>query len=154
MASRSLDGGIVERAGPVLLEQPGEGAVREQSAAGLAGGAIVDFVLRVPDALDRRAAHGTGLPEATVDRHAFAERRDLLRERVAGVDLEPLDPRRQGLARRAPQSLDLVGAELRGNAQRREPRRVEDLVRIGVADAVEQVRVGERALQGMRLARG
>ena len=43
--------------------------------------------------------------------------------------------------------------QLRGQRERRQPRAVQDLVRVGVADAAEQARVGQRALEGVVLAR-
>ena len=45
----------------------------------------------------------------------------------------------------------LVGQRAR-QLERRQPRRVQDLVRVGVADAAEQMRIGERALQRVALA--
>ena len=56
-------------------------------------------------------------------------------------------------ARRLVQARDLLGGQLRAHRERREPRAVQDLVRIGVADAAEQARVGQRALERVVLAR-
>src|SRR5262249_54949436 len=50
------------------------------------------------------------------------------------------------------EALHLPGSELRGLAKRREASAVQDLVGVGVADAVEESRVRERALQRMVLA--
>jgi hypothetical protein len=44
---------FVKRLGPVCLQQSGERAIGEQLAAGLARRAVVHFVLRVNDPLDR-----------------------------------------------------------------------------------------------------
>jgi hypothetical protein len=44
---------FVKRLGPVCLQQSGERAVGEQFASGLARRAVVHFVLRVNDPLDR-----------------------------------------------------------------------------------------------------
>ena len=44
------------------------------------------------------------------------------------------------------------GVELPRQRQRREPRAVQDLVGVGVADAAEEARVGERALERVVLA--
>src|SRR5436190_21667629 len=69
---------VIERLWPVVLQQSRQAAVGEQLAAGLARRAIVRFVGRVLDSLDRRAAHGTRLSIAAVGGHAFAKRRHLL----------------------------------------------------------------------------
>ena len=50
------------------------------------------------------------------------------------------------------QALDLFRRQLAGQQHRRHLRGVEDLVRIGVADAAEQMRIRQRALQGVVLA--
>ena len=59
-------------------EQPRQRPVRQQPAAGLAPGAVVGLVVRVDDALDRRAADRAGLAVPAVHRHPVAERGDLL----------------------------------------------------------------------------
>ena len=46
-----------------------------------------------------------------------------------------------------------ASVELCGQRQRRQPRAVQDLVRVGVADAAEQARIGQRALERVVLAR-
>jgi len=51
----------------------------------------------------------------------------------------------QHLLRRAVQALDLGVVEPLRERDRREPRAVQDLVGVGIADAREQVRVAERA---------
>lgn len=47
---------FVEGARPVFTEEAGEGAIGEEFASGLAGGAIIGFVAGVADALDFGAA--------------------------------------------------------------------------------------------------
>src|SRR5439155_3306091 len=64
---------------------------------------------------------------------------------------QSLDPRRQRLPRGSEQPLALFARELRREAERRQTGRVEDLIRIRVADAIEQPGVGERALERVRL---
>ncbi len=44
---------LLERARPVVLQQPGQGAVREHAAAGLTRRAVIDFVLGIADPLYR-----------------------------------------------------------------------------------------------------
>src|SRR5439155_6230491 len=74
---------LLERAGPIFLEEPRQRTVGEQPPARLTGRAVVHLVLRVADPLHPRAAHGTGLPVPPVHRHALAERRHLLGEPLA-----------------------------------------------------------------------
>src|SRR2546427_12893371 len=67
--------------------------------------------------------------------------------------LQAVDPLRERALDGAEQPLGFLGGELRGEPQGRQTGRVENLVGVGVADAVEQPRVRERALQRMRLPR-
>src|SRR5258708_4426302 len=90
---------VVDRLGPVVLQEPRERTVGEQPAAGLAARAIVALVLRVDDPLHGRAAHGAGLLEAAVHRHLFAKRRHLLGKAVAGLGAQQTGPLRERGAR-------------------------------------------------------
>jgi hypothetical protein len=49
--------------------------------------------------------------------------------------------------------LHLLGREAAGEAERRDPGTVQDLVRVGVADAAQDVRIGQGALQRVALRR-
>ena len=71
---------LVEGAGPVGAEEAGEAAVGEDFAAGLAGGAVVGFVVGVADALDGCGAAGAGEIEAAVHGHVGAEGGDFFGE--------------------------------------------------------------------------
>ena len=86
---------------------------------------------------------------------SFAERGDLLGEAVAGLaraaarsTRSSVVARRVEAAARSPRR-----SELRRQRHRRQPRAVQDLVGVGVADAAEQVRIGQRALERVVLAR-
>src|SRR6266545_716797 len=136
---------------PIVLEQPRQGSVREHTAPRLAGGAVVRLVFRVADPLDGRAAHGAGASVPPVHGHPLAKRGDLFGELETYLGAQPLDPTEQGPLRRAVQPHGLLVVELPRQLKGRELRRVQDFVRVGVADAVEQPRIGEGALQGMRL---
>ncbi len=85
-------------------------------------------------------------------RHALAEGGDALREAVARLGTEPLDPGRERGARRVVEARDRVVVERCREHDGRETRRVEDLVGVRVADPREERRVGERALERMPLA--
>src|SRR5450432_1292766 len=64
---------LFEALRPIGFEQAGEPAIGEQFSAGLTLRTVVELVVRVGDALHRRAAHRAGFLEATVDGHFRAE---------------------------------------------------------------------------------
>ena len=66
-----------------------------------------------------------------------------------------VDPLGRASARVASNSraISVVGRACAVSCDRREPRAVQDLVRVGVADAAEEARIGERALERVVLAR-
>src|SRR5215472_3060743 len=137
---------------PVLLEEPRERAIGQEPSAGLAGGTVVRLVVGVDDALDRRAAVRTRLPVATVDGHPLPEGGHLLRKSGAGLLAKPVGPGPENGAGRLVESPDLVLLQPLRQRHRGQAGGVEDLVRIRVADAAEEPRVGERPLQGVVLA--
>src|SRR6478672_612393 len=142
---------LVDGSRPVLLEEPGQCAIGKEPASGLAARAVVRLVRRVPNALHRRSARGTGEPEAPVDRHLLVEGSHFLGEAVTDCRAQAPGPFAQRRQRRVAQPLDLLLVELLRQRQRREPRVVKDLVRVGVADPAEQSRIGQRALEGVIL---
>ncbi len=98
------------------------------------------------------AAIGAREAVAAVDGHPVAKRGDLLGEASPGLAAQsfgPLDERRAGGLE---ERLDLGVVELPRELHGREASAMKDLVRIRVADAAEQTRVGERALQRVALA--
>jgi len=86
-----------------------------------------------------------------VDGHAFAECGHLLRHGAGGFRAHAVGPLAQRGAGRGEQPLDLFVAQLRGHRDRRQLRPVQDLVRVRVADAGEEPRIGQGALQRMVL---
>src|SRR6185437_3326093 len=143
---------LVERFRPILLEQAGQGSIGKKPAAGLAARAVVRLVLGVPDALHRTCANGTRQPEAAVNRHVVAEGRYLLGELSARERPQTLRPEPKLLARGRVQALDLRIIEPARQHDRRQPRGMQNLIGVGVADPAEQSRVGERAFERMVLA--
>ena len=85
-------------------------------------------------------------------RHTFAKRRDLLGKLVARFGDEPVLPEAEHVARGVEQACGLIGTQAACQLQRRQPRREQDLVRVRVTDSGEQVRVGQRTLEGVVLA--
>ena len=125
---------LLDRARPVGTQQTRQTAVGQDPPARLAAWAVVGLVFRVSDALDRGAAGRAGLPEAAMDRHPGPKRGDPLRKGRCGV--VPTVAGSTGPAPRMaleqPRQLGL--GELAAHRQRREPRGMQDLVRVGVAD--------------------
>ena len=132
---------LLDRPRPVVLEQPRQRAVGEQLAARLAAGAVVRFVVGVANPLHRRAAHGARLAEATVDGHLGVKGGHLFGKAVARLLAQPVDPRCERVA-----ASPRTGARSRRRSSRlvsvhrRQPRRVQNLVAVRVADAAEQPR--------------
>ena len=141
------EGEFVKGARPVFAEETGEGAVGEEFASGLAGGAVVGFVAGVADALDFCAATRARLFIAAVDGHAFAERSDFFRKFAGGVGAEAIRPAREARADGVVETLDFGGREFLGKRERREFSFPKNFVGVGVADAAEDARVGQEALE-------
>jgi hypothetical protein len=80
-----------------------------------------------------------------VHRHRRPERRHLLRKLAARFLLQPRRPLAQDAAHGVEQPRNLLLAQRLRQRHRRQPRRVQDLVRIGVADSDEDVRISQRA---------
>src|SRR5690606_2233385 len=76
-ASRLLE--LVDRLRPVVLQQARQRPVGQETAPGLAGGAVVRLVVGVDDPLHRRSAPWARLAVLAVHRHVGPERRHLLR---------------------------------------------------------------------------
>src|SRR5947208_15219338 len=114
---------FLQRARPVLLEQPGQRPIGEHAPAGLTRRAVVHLVFGVADPLNRRAAHRTRLAIPAVHRHLLAERRDSLGEAVPRRFAQAFDPGEQRVSGGVVESFDLLCGEL-GGQLRSEERRV------------------------------
>lgn len=86
-----------------------------------------------------------------MDRHPFAKGGDGLRKPVSVLAAQALDPLVQDRTGRVKERFDLVLLKLSRERDRREPRTMQDFVGIGVADAAEQARVGQGALDRVGL---
>ena len=138
---------FVERARPVFAEQAREGTVGEEFASGLAGGAVVGFVARVANALDFGAAARARLFVAAVDGHAFAESGDFFGEFSCGVGAEAIGPMCEAGADGFVEAFRFGRREFLRESERREFGFPENFVGVGIADAAEDARVGERTLE-------
>ena len=72
-----------------------------------------------------------------MDGHPFSEGGDLLRERITGCGAQALHPRGQGFPGGVEQPLALLVRELGREPERRQAGRMENLIGVGIADAVE-----------------
>src|SRR6478752_6481473 len=89
---------VVQRPGPVLLQQPRQCTIREKPTAGLAYRTVVALVVRIHDALDRSATDGARLAEPAMYGHAVVKRGHFFRERVPGLGPQARDPVAQGVS--------------------------------------------------------
>ena len=76
---------FIDRTRPVVLEQPGQRAIRQDAVLGLTARAIVGLILGIADALHRRATDQAWLPKAPVHGHLGAECRNAFGERSPGL---------------------------------------------------------------------
>jgi len=115
----------------------------------LAGGTVVGFVAGVADALDFSTAARAGLFEAAVDGHAFAKGGDFFGEFAGGFGAEAVGPAGEAGADGFVEALDFGDGEFLSERERRKLGFPENFVGIGIADAAEEARVGEGALECM-----
>src|SRR5579871_5285737 len=144
---------LIERARPVRTQQARQTSVRQHLASGLAAGAIVGFFIGVPNPQNLFAAPRTRQPVASVHGHVFAERGDLLRKTLLRLCAQLVDPAPQSLPRRIEQPLPLLVSKFVRLRYGGKLRRVQDFIGIGVADAVDHPRIGQRPLEGVVLRR-
>ena len=78
---------------------------------------------------------------------------DFFRKDVSRLSPQPANPDTKDGDGRLTQSPDLRIAERLGLLERGETRRMQNLVRVGVANAAEETRIGQGAFDGVRLPR-
>ena len=144
---------LVDRLRPVALSSRDS----ERSASSLPPvwqrGAVVRLVVGVDDALHRRAADRARLAEAPCTAISGRNAVTFSGKPSPTSAREPLGPLRAGsTASRRTAARSAVASSARRQRHGRESRAVQDLVGVGVADAAEQARIGERALQRVILA--
>src|SRR5690349_11140713 len=139
---------LLGRFRPIFLQKQRQASVRQQTAASLASRAIVGFIINVANPLDLGAADRTGPSELSVNGHFRAKGGDLFRKLVPGLLTQQRDPMGERLLHGQVQPLNLIAGEFLRQSYWRNPGGVEDLVRVGIADAAEQTRVSQRAFNG------
>src|SRR5262249_26530590 len=137
---------------PIVPQQPRQRPVGEDSPFGLAAWTIVRLVVRVADALNWRPTHWARLAELAVDGHLRAESGHLLWKAVAHLLAEAFDPLAQHLLRRGKEPCNFFVGQIPRQSERRQLCPVQDLVRVSVADAIEESRIRESPLQRVILA--
>ena len=85
-------------------------------------------------------------------RHLGTERRDLLGKPVAGLATQALGPFDQDRPAGVVEARELAVVELVVHADRGQAGAVQNLVGVRVADAAQEARIGERALERVALA--
>src|ERR1022692_207929 len=80
---------LLQRARPLLSQQPRESPVRQYLAARLAARTVVGFIAGITNAQHLLAASRAWLPIAPVHGHPVAERGHLLREFLPGFGAQP-----------------------------------------------------------------
>ena len=78
--------------GQSSFKQARQRAIGQDSAAGLAAGAVVRLAVGIADSLHRSAADRARLAEPAVHGHAGTKRSDTFGKAVAGLGPKPLDP--------------------------------------------------------------
>src|SRR5262249_10544590 len=77
---------------PVLFKKSRHRAICQQSAFGLASRAVVAFVVRIDNALNRRTADGTWFAITAMHSHLRTECRDFGWELGCNLSLQSVDP--------------------------------------------------------------
>src|SRR3954466_1968195 len=99
---------LIQRARPIRAQKPRQSAIGQQLATCLATRAVIRLVVRIPDALNFLAATRAGLTVSSMSGHPFAKRRYVLRELLARLGVELVDPNLQRVAGRGVQPIPLV----------------------------------------------
>lgn len=105
------------------------------------------LTVRVTDALDFFAADRARPAKFAVHGHLPTERRHVLWKTTASFSPQNFNPMSQGSLCGVKQSPDGLGRKLLRQRHGREPGAVQDFVRIRIANAAEQVRIGQGALE-------
>ena len=114
--------------GPIVLQQPGQRTIGEETPFGLTARAVVRLVLAPDDSLNGSAAIRTWLSEPAVDAHALVKRRHFFWKRVARLSLQALRPFRERRRHGAMQPPDLGLVQLSCQPERRQSGAMQDFV--------------------------
>ncbi len=130
---------FIDGLGPVSLEQTGQSTVGQQLAAGLAGRAIIGFVAGVANSLDRRVAIRTWFLITAMHGHLRSKCSYFGGEMLSGLGGKFLQPIPQSTLRGVEESLHRPVVETRSERERRQPRDMQDLVRVRIGRELSAV---------------
>ena len=147
-ASHRASSSSMER-GQSPFQEPGQGAVGQYATSRLTVRAIIGLVPLVADPLNGIATHRARSSELAVDCELVAEGGDLTsaRESIRESPAEDFDPMVQRFANGTVKAIDLIIIKTAGQHDWREACGMENLVAVGVADAAEKSRIGQRPLE-------
>src|SRR5437667_6037152 len=114
--------------------------------------AVVGFVVRVTNTLNLLAASRTRLAIADMHRHIFTKRCHFFWEFFPGLILQFVNPALERRAGCRKQPVPFGWSEFARERDRRELCRVQNLIRVSVADAAHNSRICERPLQSAVLS--
>src|SRR5436190_23033429 len=121
---------LVDRFGPILLEQARQRAVGEQAAVRLAARTVVRLVVGIADSLHLGLANGAWLAVLAVHGHLVVKRRDLAREVAMRLLAQSVEPCREHLARNREQARRLLGGQTASQCHARQAPSIDNLVRL------------------------
>src|SRR5258708_34726877 len=138
---------FLERARPVRSQEPGQTAIGKNFSASLASSTIIRFVVGVANPLNLFSTSGAGLAIASVNGHVLAKRSDVFGKATFCLSAQAVYPEPNCVARGSEQPFPLARAQLVRERDRRQLRGMQDLVRIGVADAADDAWIGKGHLE-------
>src|SRR5229473_1146392 len=138
---------LLERARPVRSQEPGQTAIGKNFSASLASSTIIRFVVGVANPLNLFSTSGAGLAIASVNGHILAKRSDVFGKATFCLSAQAVYPEPDCVARGSEQPFPLARPELVRERDRRQLRGMQDLVRIGIADAADDAWIGKSPLE-------
>src|SRR5712664_1604940 len=130
---------FLERARPVRSQEPGQTAIGKNFSASLASSTIIRFVVGVANPLNLFSTSGARLAIASVNGHVLAKRSDVFGKATFCLPAQAAYPDPNCVARGSEQPFPLARPELVRERDRRQLRGMQDLVRIGIADAPDDI---------------
>src|SRR6266481_4632393 len=138
---------FLERARPVRSQEPGQTAIGKNFSASLASSTIIRFVVCVANPLNMFSTSGAELAIASVNSHVLAKRSDVFGKATFCLSAQAVYPEPNCVARGSEQPFPLARPELVRERDRRQLRGMQDLVRIGIADAADDAWIGKSPLE-------
>src|SRR5204863_9986289 len=108
---------------------------------------IIRLVSSIPNALNFCAAYRAWTAKFPMNRHLRPKGRDILRKIRAYLLAQKTYPVRHCFLSGAMKTLNFLLRQFLRQGHRREPRPMQDLIRIRIANPAEKMRIGERAFQ-------